>query len=396
MKYLKQHTTIPVPCIHAWGLSGDNPLDLGPFIVIDNIHGVSLKDLWVRSNVGRMRSDILDEDLRTIYRQMSSIILELSNLPFAAIGSLALPDASNDVALVPTMASKSHQIESLSGVCTWRNHQKVLSSTADYYRTLLAQDKEQLLSQPNSASSWTQATNHYLALHQMHAAASEFTNPNEDVHGFRLVCDNMGLESIFVRSREDLTIVAMPDWGWSYAAPWQVFCSPPRWLAGEEPKYFDDEGMARYERLLAVFLKELSREEERRYGNGKVGVEGECSLLLSTSMHTSYTTSHFWLIESLLTPIAYSTTPWQRLITRYPYLETLRPPDPAEVSAYADKKMEQLRVYEAEMTGRERVIKGETRLRDWVREFRWKGMPIGEEAEEGHRLRVGAWRAAHR
>jgi len=57
MRVIKERTNIPVPKIHAWGQSKDNPLGLGPFIVMDFIRCESLGKLW------QLRSDICEEDL---------------------------------------------------------------------------------------------------------------------------------------------------------------------------------------------------------------------------------------------------------------------------------------------------------------------------------------------
>ena len=69
MQYIHRHTSIPVPQVHAWGLSIDNELGLGPFIIMDHIRGVPLADLWrqqdkPRNWVGMIRSDIPEDKLR--------------------------------------------------------------------------------------------------------------------------------------------------------------------------------------------------------------------------------------------------------------------------------------------------------------------------------------------
>jgi hypothetical protein len=45
-RFIKRNTIIPIPTIHMWGLSKDNPLGLGPFIIMDFIHGASLGKIW--------------------------------------------------------------------------------------------------------------------------------------------------------------------------------------------------------------------------------------------------------------------------------------------------------------------------------------------------------------
>ncbi|KAH9873133.1 hypothetical protein J1614_005531 [Plenodomus biglobosus] len=69
MYYVKSYTTIPVPTIHHWGLSKDNPLGLGAFIIIDFIAGMSLRDIVTDEtdpDSKILRSDVPDEELRIL------------------------------------------------------------------------------------------------------------------------------------------------------------------------------------------------------------------------------------------------------------------------------------------------------------------------------------------
>lgn len=53
---------------------------------------------------------------------------------------------------------------------------------------------------------------------------------NYDSGPFKLICDDLGLASLIVRSEEDLTIVGVVDFEWSYVGPAQLFGSAPCWL----------------------------------------------------------------------------------------------------------------------------------------------------------------------
>lgn len=87
-------TTVPVPKIHAWGVAAQNPLGLGPFIIMEFIRdGVSLNDLLKDPNGGTrlLREDLNDEEIEIIYRQFAKFLLQLFKLDFEQIGSLDSP-----------------------------------------------------------------------------------------------------------------------------------------------------------------------------------------------------------------------------------------------------------------------------------------------------------------
>ena len=120
MDFVSQNTTIPVPRVHAWGLASDNPLSIGPFIVMDFIEGVRLADLWMSEpdehDLRWLRKDVPEEDLRTIYRQCAAYLLELDAHPFKFIGSLAYEDQSRRSILVSPFTIKMHEIEAHTDV----------------------------------------------------------------------------------------------------------------------------------------------------------------------------------------------------------------------------------------------------------------------------------------
>lgn len=49
---IRKKTTIPVPQIHTWGLVETNPLGLSPFILVEFIDGIYLKDCFCGRNQG--------------------------------------------------------------------------------------------------------------------------------------------------------------------------------------------------------------------------------------------------------------------------------------------------------------------------------------------------------
>lgn len=70
---------------------------------------------------------------------------------------------------------------------------------------------------------------------------------------------------MIVNNADDLRVVAVLDWGWSYAGPQELFWSPPPWLVGGHPacweKGSDDPRLSRYQHYLDILIKVLQQEE---------------------------------------------------------------------------------------------------------------------------------------
>lgn len=116
---IRQETNVPVPKVQGWGTAANNPLGLGPFIIMDFIEGVSLESLWKeRPDKRLIRSDIADADIEYIYRQFARIQLKLFQLNFERIGSLPTP-LTNFVAPIRPLTFKIHDILQMGGVNTF-------------------------------------------------------------------------------------------------------------------------------------------------------------------------------------------------------------------------------------------------------------------------------------
>lgn len=101
-----------------------------------------------------------------------------------------------------------------------------------------------------------------------------FIHPDYNHGPFKLICDDLSLANVIVRSEDDLTIVGLVDLEWSYAGPAQLFGSAPWWLLGirlNNVDTFSDEDhhetAARYMKYLGIFKRVLSEEEEKRAGH---------------------------------------------------------------------------------------------------------------------------------
>jgi len=115
---IRNKSTIPVPKVHAWGVAADNPLELGPFIIMESIQdGVSLNRL-LRADANGMRllqNDIRDEEMEIIYRQIANFMLQLFKLDFDHIENLDSPNPQLQFPRRP-LTWKAHDILQTGGV----------------------------------------------------------------------------------------------------------------------------------------------------------------------------------------------------------------------------------------------------------------------------------------
>jgi hypothetical protein len=103
----------------------------------------------------------------------------------------------------------------------------------------------------------------------------EFVHKEYDRGKFKIICDDLGLANLIVRSRQDLTVIGVVDFEWSYIGPAQLFGSAPWWLLMDRPtnKAWDcDKGEPiritnRYFRYLNIFKRVLGEEEDRTPGH---------------------------------------------------------------------------------------------------------------------------------
>lgn len=118
MRYVRRRTRIPVPKIRAWGLSHENPLELGPFIITDFVKGALLSDVWgMKSASSKIHPSVPEYQLRLIYLQIASYMLELNKHTFDRIGSfLEVSDTGKVKVFGSPFTRKDHDIEGHSGV----------------------------------------------------------------------------------------------------------------------------------------------------------------------------------------------------------------------------------------------------------------------------------------
>lgn len=161
--------------------------------------------------------------------------------------------------------------------------------------SLLCQDHKQLKDQPNSVLGWHSACEAHASLEVLKTLLPDLIEPKYNYGPFKLICDDLGLRNLIVRSHDDLTVVGVVDLEWVYAGPAQLFASGPWWLLGDRPNneawdYKEGEPprvASRYMRHLEIFTSVLKEEELKMLGHE--------NLELSTLIEWSRSTGAIWL-----------------------------------------------------------------------------------------------------
>lgn len=115
----------------------------------------------------------------------------------------------------------------------------------------------------------------YRSFKVLRSLIPDFIHNEYDHTKFKIICDDLGLANLMVRSREDLTVIGVVDLEWSYIGPAQLFGSAPWWLLMDRPtnQAWDcDNGepariTTRYFRYLDIFKRVLEQEEARAPGH---------------------------------------------------------------------------------------------------------------------------------
>jgi len=224
------------------------------------------------------------------------------------------------------------------------------SSTTEYFQYLAGQDLEQLDRQPSSAYSRHDAMAKYRAFKVLESLVPHFVHSDYDCAKFKIICDDLGLANLLVRSREDLTVVGVVDFEWSYVGPAQLFGSAPWWLLMDRPtnpawdcdKEEPTQLTGRYLRYLDIFQRVLEEEEARTPGcEGK-----ELSSLVRWSRHSGAMWIHMLLSTGFNGPCTF---PFTRLIEHVgsdAWAKFEKQVSEDEAAAFGARKVLQLREYE--------------------------------------------------
>lgn len=201
---------------------------------------------------------------------------------------------------------------------------------------------EHLCQQPNSVDDGEDARHKYQRIHGLGALISNFVDQRYKNGPFKF-------GNILVSNAQDLKIVAVLDWEWAYAAPFQMLYSPPRWLLIKKPSDWSDEDLHRYRKLLDLFIGILDEEEKKR--------EERSMPRMATLMRESMEDMKFWFHEQVYSCFeSPDNQAWrfiQGRLSSTPGFAEIPAPD---VELFVKDKLEQLEEYNEEWAAMKREI----------------------------------------
>lgn len=232
------------------------------------------------------------------------------------------------------------------------------ATTTEYFQHVVGQDWEQLVHQPNSIAGPYNAKSKYVAFKVLKSLIPDLVNAKYDRGKFKLICDDLGLANLIVRSKEDLTVVGVVDLEWSYIGPAQLFGSAPWWLLQDRPvnSAWDCDNneppkvAARYFRYLEIFKHVLEEEEAKMPGHE----DKELSYLVKWSQDSGAMWLHMLLSAGFNDQCSFPFTQLRRHVGAKEWARREKEFDNrAELAAFAAQKVRKLDEYDEALEKRE-------------------------------------------
>lgn len=157
IRYLQDHTSIPVPFILHWGTREESPLAIGPFIIMEYVdHAMDLGAALSMPGLSIEDRPLLDphidtDKLEMLYGQFADILLQLSRLSFPQIGSLVQRDEFTWESAHRPLTIGMNELVRLGTLPRSKLPTTTFSTTSSYLRALAELNIEHLTHQRNDA-----------------------------------------------------------------------------------------------------------------------------------------------------------------------------------------------------------------------------------------------------
>ncbi|KAE8351353.1 phosphotransferase family protein [Aspergillus coremiiformis] len=312
MKYLREHTTIPVPTIFHWGSRAESPLELGPFILMEFIeHATTLANVLKIPGKDKDARPILNpkldvEHLKNLYQQIADALLQLSRQSFPTIGSILINKDGKDFDVCARPLSMYwNELVRLGDLPETELPDTVFTTSTSYLKGLADLHIKHLLHQPNnSISSESDCRQKFLAriLFRKLAEDKKLVSSGYEHGPFTMWCDDLRPGNVILDSKYQ--IVGIVNWEFTYAAPTEFTSSPPWWLLLEKPEFWPG-GISNwtqaYEHAFHIFLSALRSQEEVAINKGNMTRNKR----LSACMEHEWATGRFWVIYAATRSFAF-------------------------------------------------------------------------------------------
>lgn len=357
MKFLGENTSIPLPRLVSWGLTEESPQQLGPFIIMNFVHGIKLSTFLKKPTKDDQEDAILNPEINTaildtIYNQLADYMFQLSNLDFSSIGSISKNPASDlwSVSKRP-LTYNMNELATGTGYPIHEFPTSQFRCVDDYFLNLASEHQIHFRAQRNIAYNPEEAERQFLARYRFKQLIPFYSTDNTGP--FKLFCDDLQPSNMLI-DPETLQITAMIDFEYTNAMPAQFAYDPPWWLLLLGPdmwleRYSIEEFLSLYEPKMEQFLRAMERVEAiSSIGNSKQP-NGPC---LSTRMRDSWRSKRFWFDYGIRKSMDIDAVYWAALHDGTFGVESLDDETRTKIDSMKILKMEQLKAYKQECATR--------------------------------------------
>ena len=233
VRYVRQHTTLPVADIIGFDATVDNPLDSG-YVIQSRLPGVSLNIIW---------DELTHEQRCTVAQEIGKIILALQDVKNSSPGIIEArlaDDGSQEFSVRRFDIKSPYDVEWKTKITDHAHEEEVENSTQtalDWFATQFGRWlADELIANPAQILYWDYQI-------RFVKVAKEMDSLNILGDGQNCLCHfDLAARNIMVDNSPNgsLTISGIVDWDSAAFAPKFVSCVPPSWLWANQ-KYYDAE-----------------------------------------------------------------------------------------------------------------------------------------------------------
>jgi hypothetical protein len=239
---------------------------------------------------------------KTLFRDLSRIMVSLAQVQFPRIGSLAMDDRGVVSLTNRPLTLQLHQLEN-EGIPTHIPRNLTYPSTDTYFADLLACHDSRIRHRPNSVLGQEDAWAQLSTLAMMRALGPHFTDREQRFGPFTFMLTDLHQSNIFVD--ENWHITCLVDLEWACALPSEML-HPPIWLTGHAIDIIDDhleEYQERHGEFMAVFA-----EKEQAAVKTTTNLDNSTTTntvltnpthSLAARLRTGWSTGTFWYVHAL-------------------------------------------------------------------------------------------------
>ncbi|KAI0837864.1 kinase-like domain-containing protein [Hypoxylon sp. FL0890] len=297
IKYLSEHTSIPVPRVYDWGLTEESPQQLGPFMIEEFMEGENLGDLLKKPTEDEMDPAILDPDideakLNIVYEQIANFMLELSRLEFPRIGAISQDAVSGKWTVIgPPLTYDMNEVVGFAGfpadhfttMAPFDRGSEYFAARAKHLQIHL--ETQRNIGWEDGDTTW----NRYIA-RQCFAKLIHTHGMMDDEGPFRLFCDDLR-PSNMLADPHTMRITAVLDWEFTNVMPGQFAYDLPWWLILGNPAILISEGKQEFLDLFEPRKEQFIHAMERVEARLQLPAEEP---RLSARMRDSWNSTRFW------------------------------------------------------------------------------------------------------